>query len=71
MKKFLIILLFLTSSVYALDLAEFIYSNNTGGLNSRGSPLNLKDNESPDCANVYFDTDGAILKRNGSVQTIG
>jgi len=69
MRKVLTLFLsfFLISTAYALDLAEFSLSDNTGGLNSRSSPLNLRDNESPDCANVYFDTDGAILKRNGSV----
>lgn len=40
----------------------------SGGLNSTGNPLNLPDNESPDCLNVDFDKFGSVLKRNGYAQ---
>jgi len=68
MKKYLIGLLLLSSVCFADEFQEFDYKSNNGGLNTKSSPLFLKDNESPDCQNVYFDTDGAIIKRNGSVQ---
>lgn len=68
MKNLLIALLLLSSVAFADEFQEFPYKTNNGGLNTKASPLFLKDNESPDCLNVYFDTDGAILKRNGSVQ---
>ena len=49
-----------------LAFGEAFYINNLGGgLNSKSSPLILKDNESSDCRNVYFDTSGAIIKRSG------
>jgi len=36
-----------------------------GGLNTSGSPLHIKDNETPDCENVVFDETGAVKKRPG------
>jgi hypothetical protein len=68
MKRFVFALLLLSSVAFADEFQEFSYKANNGGLNTKASPLFLKDNESPDCLNVYFDTDGAIIKRNGSVQ---
>lgn len=68
MKKLLLSLLLISSVCFADEFQEFDYKSNNGGLNTKSSPLFLKDNESPDCLNVYFDTDGAIIKRNGSVQ---
>jgi len=52
--------------VCKLAFGEAFYINNLGGgLNTKSSPLILKDNESSSCRNVYFDTSGAILKRKG------
>lgn len=46
-----------------------------GGLNTNDSPSKVSPFDSPDCLNVVFDTEGAIVTRNGTnsfnTQTIG
>lgn len=46
--------------------ASFSYRNLAGGLNSTASPIELKDNESPDCLNVDFEKYGSVKKRKGT-----
>lgn len=44
---------------------EAIFTSNTGGLNSKGSPIFVGKNEASDLLNVNLDTDGSISSRNG------
>ena len=63
-KYILTLLLVLTCAISAQ--AESFYINNLGGgLNTKTSPLVLKDNESGDCLNVFFDVSGSLNKRRG------
>lgn len=45
------------------------FKNNTGGLNSKSSPISISDSEASEIINFNLDTDGAIKKRSG-YQTI-
>jgi hypothetical protein len=69
MKKLLLGLLYfltVTTVSFAEDFPqEFRHFGNYGGLNTKDSSIQIADNESPDCQNVYFTTKGAIVKRNG------
>lgn len=40
-------------------------TNYSGGLNSAENPLAVKDNESPDCANVHTNVFGSVERRGG------
>lgn len=58
------VLLFL-SLTFSCFSEEIFFSNNNGGLNTEGSPIAIKDNESPDLLNINLDFSGGISKRNG------
>lgn len=60
-RKFILIF-FISFNVFSTEL---ILKDNTGGLNSKASPLFLKNNESSDLQNIDLDTDGALNKRKG------
>ena len=67
------VLLLSTQLCLAADTAtdNTLETNNTvnnGGLNTKASNFALKDNESPDCQNVYFGIDGGFAKRKGFAQ---
>lgn len=69
--KFLIsvflVLFFFVCSSHSLENQNYkiTLKENTGGLNSKASPVTLKNNESSDLMNVDLDTDGSIRKRRG------
>ena len=44
---------------------RFDFFDNAGGLNDKGSPVSIDDDEAADLQNVVFETDGAIRKRDG------
>lgn len=57
-------------SFNAMAVDEVYYKDyrvNNGGLNTKASHFAVKENESPDCQNVNFGEDGAIIQRNGYV----
>lgn len=60
----LVIILLLTSFGFS---EEVLFFQNNGGLNSKSSPVNIKDNEGTDLLNINLDTDGAIKKRSGYI----
>ena len=53
------------SLCFFLFAGEVVYQNNSGGLNSKSSPVFIDDSEATDLQNINLDTDGAIAKRNG------
>jgi hypothetical protein len=65
MARIILILTALSLGCYA---AEVVLTRNTGGLNSKASPVYLEDHEASDLLNVNLDTDGAIRKRGGYSQ---
>ena len=50
-----------------MGLSAVTIRDSSGGMNNRGNPATIADNESPSCYNVDLDQQGKVQKRRGSL----